>query len=243
MTAASIAQGTPNPVSYVPPQGELAPWSAGWADADPECQPACELAQQLIGWLPPFHYVDALLGTGLHRFYAWEAEAVVGVGALRFIGTMGDPPADPSTMGADVSVITQNTDTNGDTYVVNSGGEPIPQPNAQCSSWVPDTSNAQIVALANDISYGTNSPPVPWTNQSVYNTTSSDGTSWRLVMWSSGGLQMVSTFRCVPASPNNPPGPAPAQASSGSAGLIFAVLIALGTGAAALFSKSKHSGG
>lgn len=76
-------------------------------------------------------------------------------------------------------------------------GEPIPQPDGSCGSWVADASNAQIVSLATSISY--HNTPVPWTDQGVYRTKSSDGTTWALVMWWQGGRKMVAAWRCVPA--------------------------------------------
>jgi hypothetical protein len=74
--------------------------------------------------------------------------------------------------------------------------EPIPAPDGNCAQWVPDASNPAIVQIAVGISYHDN--PVRWTDQGTYDTTASDGTRWRLVMWWDSGRRMVAAFRCVP---------------------------------------------
>jgi hypothetical protein len=105
--------------------------------------------------------------------------------------------------------------------------EPIPTADNTCGAWVPDASNSQAVAIAQNISF--HNSPVPWADQGVYSTTI-NGTAWRFVMWWDNGLKNVAAFRCTQAVT-----PAVTKAGFGWGAALLAALIAAGGIAAAVF--------
>jgi len=63
----------------------------GWEDVDannPEAWNAVACASGMVGELPLYHYRDALLPTGLHRFFAYETPVGGAIGAVRYSGTI-----------------------------------------------------------------------------------------------------------------------------------------------------------
>jgi hypothetical protein len=90
--------------SPVPYQGRAdhvwPPYTYGWAEVPYEHDAgAVERARLMLGSLPPYHYQDAALPSGLYRFFAFETPVGVAVSALKFVGEsaagalmMGDPP-------------------------------------------------------------------------------------------------------------------------------------------------------
>jgi len=72
--------------------------------------------------------------------------------------------------------------------------EPVPTATATCS-WTADATNAQVNQVASSIA--SSNSPVAWADQGTYQTTTSDGTTWVLVMWWENGAKMVAAYRCV----------------------------------------------
>ena len=239
------------------------PVGPGWSEVTADSGALFERARaeaSTLGELPACHYTDRMTDCGCFRFFAFDSPVGAQMAALYYDGTIGQDPNAPGWSGQGtsdkISTDTQGTlaDGSGDTYSTQGGSsEPIPQPDANCSQWVPDATNASATAIATSISY--HGTPVPFVDQGVYNTTIS-GTSWRFVMWAGdcvgdgGTYNCVSAFRCVPATPPPPPPPpppgptptptpTPQQASSSSGGIIAVIigaivvvggLVAAGTG-------------
>lgn len=237
----------PQPIPYTTdPRAPYPPAGRGWVEVAPDDAGATRIARDITGWLPPSHYVDGMLSTGLYRFFAFESGAGVHVGALRFAGMMGgldddsaglmgdDPSTDPNAGSGTVATLNDagaGTFSDGSTTYTQGGAgghEPIPQNDANCT-WVPDTSNAQAVAIANSIS--NSNTPTAFKDQAVYTQVIS-GVTYKFVMWSGdcrgdgGTYHCVSVFRCNPT--GNQPTPAPAASTGSSAGLIFGLLAVAG---------------
>lgn len=119
-------------------------------------------------------------------------------------------------------------------------GEPAPAADASCT-WTPDASDSGIVGIANNISY--HNSPVAWRDQGTYDTTSSNGTKYRLVMWWENGMKMVAAYRCNPRGSGGGQQPGPSkgggvvQAGSSPWGVL--VLLALVAGGGILASTGK----
>jgi hypothetical protein len=114
--------------------------------------------------------------------------------------------------------------------------EPVPPPNASCGAWTASTSNAQIVALANSISYS--NTPVAWADQAIYYTKASDGSQWALAQWWEGGSKMVAAYSC--SSPASGSGSGTTMSTGMIAGIALAVVgAATGIGLAVASHQKK----
>jgi hypothetical protein len=102
-----------------------------------------------------------------------------------------NPTSSESVGGGTQQVGPASNSTGGGTTTTH---EVVPPPNPTCGAWVASTSNAQIVAVANSISYSNS--PVVWTDQAVYYTKASDGSQWALAQWWEGGSKMVAAYTC-----------------------------------------------
>jgi hypothetical protein len=214
-------------VSYLgSPDCPYPPCDDGWSYVDDD-GPLFEAARAeagQLGELPLASYTDRLTGAGLFRFFAYDTPVGPQIGALHYDGTIGQ--ADGVTK---ISTDTQGnlSDGSGGSFTKNTKGEPIPQPDGNCSAWVPDASNSKAVAIATNISY--HNQPVAFQDQSVYDTTI-DGTRWRFVMWAGdcvgdgGTYHCVSAFRCVPKA-GPPPGPQQAGMGGGIIALIVGAIV------------------
>jgi hypothetical protein len=236
-----------------------APWppaSFGWHAVLWDDELARERAATMLDQIPVWHYQDELTACGLYRFFCYETPVGTAVGALRYEGSgaMGqgnglsldplsyvgsDQPGGGSSSGgaaSDSGGTMTDGGSGGGSGGSNTGGqttnEPVPSPDGSCASWVPDTSNAQAVGIANSISF--HNTPVPWTDQGVYET-SIGGVAWRFPMWWENGLKNVAAFRC--ATPGG--GGAVTKAGMGIGPIIIGVLIVLGTVTAAVLGKGK----
>lgn len=112
------------------------PCAGGWAEVPYHHDAAVRerAATVMLGQLPPYHYADEALPSGLYRFFAFETPIGKAVGALKFIG---EGPARALLMGqGDVGtlvaglVIGQPTDTGGVTV---DGAGTLPTDNSTIS--------------------------------------------------------------------------------------------------------------
>ena len=62
------------------------PFVDGWAEVPHDDAIARVRARSLLWQLPPYHYADEPLETGLYRFFAFETPIGEAVGALKYIG-------------------------------------------------------------------------------------------------------------------------------------------------------------
>jgi hypothetical protein len=117
--------------------------------------------------------------------------------------------------------------------------EPTPPTSAKCGAWAASTNNAQVVGVAQSISYS--NTPVAWQDQSIYYMTASDGTQWALTQWWENGLKMVAAHVCTQSLTGGPSGTA---SSSSNIGLILAiggaVAAAAVIGVAAVSAHQRH---
>ncbi len=153
------------------------------------------------------------------------------------VGTVGDGSGPGNVSGGDPNdpnsgaVEGQQYGTGG-----NAGGgagtttsEPQPPTSSSCGAWTASTSNAQVVGVAQSISYSNS--PVAWSDQAIYYMTASDGTYWALTQWWENGLKMVAAHVCTQ--------PLKGQTKP-STGLSVAVMLAIvgAAGAAAVIGLS-----
>lgn len=78
------------------PDNPYPPYGPGWYETTFDDQGARSEAASMLGALPPNHYVDRLLPTGLYRLFAFETAAgQTAISALRYYGsasTLGQEP-------------------------------------------------------------------------------------------------------------------------------------------------------
>lgn len=83
------------PIPYVAGAAEPYPPSCrGWSEADACDAAAVVFAEQLVPWFPVHHYADAMIASGLYRFYSYDSPHGRHVGALKWHGRdYQGPPA------------------------------------------------------------------------------------------------------------------------------------------------------
>jgi hypothetical protein len=153
-----MTQAAAAAVSCVPYQGRAdhawPPCEGGWAEVPYHHDAGVrERAVMMLGALPPYHYADEVMGSGLYRFFAFETPIGQAVGALKFIGEaparallLGQSPTDAYASTA--AWIATPTDT-GD--IVTDAGAALPANN----SAVTGNGSASGGVVVTPVNYGT----------------------------------------------------------------------------------------
>jgi hypothetical protein len=124
------------------------PFQEGWAEVPFHHDPkAVETARLMLGALPPYHYTDEALPTGLYRFFAFETPVGVSISALKFVG---EAQTRSLRMGQGGGTVEDYVDSNAieGGYVELDGGGALPTDNSQVTGTGSGSMGVKITAAS-----------------------------------------------------------------------------------------------